>query len=81
MKTLIGKFFVFIIIPVVFILSALSLSSYLLVHKLLIDQMKISGQNFLRASAEQVSTRIVQIQSTLGIMAITESLKEKDISC
>ena len=78
MKTLIGKFFVFIIIPVVFILSALSLSSYLLVHKLLIDQMKISGQNFLRASAEQVSTRIVQIQSTLGIMAITESLKEKD---
>ncbi|MBW1725152.1 MAG: adenylate/guanylate cyclase domain-containing protein, partial [Deltaproteobacteria bacterium] len=80
MKTLTGKFFVFIIIPVVFILSVLSLSSYLLVHKLLIDQMKISGQNFLRASAERISTRIVQIQSTLKIMAITESLEEKNDS-
>jgi len=74
MKTLTGKFFVFIIIPVVFILSALSLSSYLLVHKLLFDQMKKSGQNFLRASAEGISTRIVEIQSTLKIMAITENL-------
>ncbi len=74
MRTLTGKFFVFIIIPVVFILSALSLSSYLLVHKLLFDQMKKSGQNFLRASAEGISTRIVEIQSTLKIMAITENL-------
>ena len=74
MRTLTGKFFVFIIIPVVFILSALSLSSYLLVHKLLFDQMKKSGQNFLLASAEGVSTRIVQIQSTLKIIAITENL-------
>jgi sigma-B regulation protein RsbU (phosphoserine phosphatase) len=80
MKTLTGKFIVFIIIPVVFILSALSLSSYLLVHKLLIDQMMISGQNFLRASAEQVSTRIVQIHSTLELMAITESVEEKNDS-
>jgi sigma-B regulation protein RsbU (phosphoserine phosphatase) len=77
MKTLTGKFIVFIIIPVVFILSALSLSSYLLVQKLLIDQMTISGQNFLRASAEQVSTRIVQLQSTLELMAITESVEGK----
>jgi adenylate cyclase len=78
MKTLTGKFVVFIIIPVVFILSALSLSSYLLVNKLLIDQMKISAENFLRASAERVSTRIVQIQSTLELMAITERLEEKN---
>jgi class 3 adenylate cyclase len=74
MKTLASKFFIFIIIPVVFISSALSLSSYLLVHKLLLDQMKKTGQNFLRASAEGVSTRVVQIQSTLKIMAITENL-------
>ena len=74
MKTLASKFFVFIVIPVVFILSALSLSSYLLVHNLLIDQMKESGQNFLRASAEGVSTRIARIQTTLKIMAITENL-------
>jgi len=38
MKTLASKFFIFIIIPVVFIFSALSLSSYILVHKLLLDQ-------------------------------------------
>jgi len=80
MKTLTGKFVVFIIIPVVLILSVLSLSSYLLVHKLLIDQMKISGQNFLRASAERVSIRIVQIQSTLELMAISERLEEKNDS-
>lgn len=80
MKTLTGKFVVFIIIPVVFIQSALSLSSYLLVQKLLIDQLKISGKNFLRASAEQVSARIVQIQSTLELMAITEQLEEKNDS-
>ena len=74
MRTLASKFFIFIIIPVVFISSALSLSSYLLVHKLLLVQMKKSDQNFLRASAEGVSTRIVQIQSILKIMAITENL-------
>jgi len=74
MKTLASKFFIFIIIPVVFISSALSLSSYLLVHKLLVDQMKESGRNFLRASAEGVSTRIARIQTTLKIMAITENL-------
>ena len=74
MKTLAGKFFIFIIIPVVFISSALSLSSYLLVHNLLINQMKESGRNFLRASAEGVSTRIARIQTTLKIMAITENL-------
>ena len=74
MKTLASKFFIFIIIPVVFISSALSLSSYLLVHNLLINQMKESGRNFLRASAEGVSTRIARIQTTLKIMAITENL-------
>jgi len=80
MKTLASKFFIFIIIPVIFIFLALSLSSYILVHKLLLDQMKTSGQNFLRASAEQISSRIIQVQSTLKLLAITEHIETFDDS-
>jgi class 3 adenylate cyclase len=80
MKTLASKFFIFIIIPVIFIFSALSLSSYILVHKLLLDRMKTSGQNFLRASAEQISSRIIQVQSTLKLLAITEHIETFDDS-
>ncbi|MDH3722757.1 MAG: adenylate/guanylate cyclase domain-containing protein [Desulfobacteraceae bacterium] len=80
MKSLASKFIVFIILPVIFILSALSLTSYLMAHRLLMDQMKKSGQNFLRASAEQISSRIIQVQSTLKLLAITENLETLDDS-
>ena len=80
MKTLASKFFIFIIIPVILILSALSLSSYILVHKLLLDQIKTSGQNLLRASAKQISSRIIQVQSTLKLLAITEHIETFDDS-
>ncbi len=80
MKSLTSKFILFIILPVTFILSALSLTSYLMAHRLLIDQMKTSGQNFLRASAEQISSRIIQVQSTLKLLAITENLETLDDS-
>ena len=80
MKSLASKFIVFIILPVIFILSALSLTSYLMAHRLLMDQMKKSGQNFLRASAGQISSRIIQVQSTLKLLAITENLETLDDS-
>ena len=78
MKSLTAKFIFFIILPVTLILSVLSLTSYLMAHRLLIDQMKKSGQNFLRASAEQISSRIIQVQSTLKLLAITENLETLD---
>ena len=80
MKSLTAKFIFFIILPVTLILSALSLTSYLMARSLLIDQMKKSGQNFLWASAEQISSRIIQVQSTLKLLAITENLKTLDDS-
>ena len=80
MKSLSAKFIFFIILPVTLILSALSLTSYLMAHRLLIDQMEKSGQNFLRASAEQISSRIIQVQSTLKLLAITENLETLDDS-
>ncbi len=80
MKSLASKFIVFIILPVIFILSALSLTSYLMAHRLLMDQIKKSDQNFLRASAGQISSRIIQVQSTLKLLAITENLETLDDS-
>ncbi|MBW2491367.1 MAG: adenylate/guanylate cyclase domain-containing protein [Deltaproteobacteria bacterium] len=78
MKSLTAKFIFFIILPVIFVLSALSLTSYLMARSLLIDQMENSGHNFLRASAEQISSRIIQVQSTLKLLAITENLETLD---
>ena len=80
MKSLTAKFIFFIILPVTLVLSALSLTSYLMAHRLLIDQMKKSGQNFLWASAGQISSRIIQVQSTLKLLAITENLETLDDS-
>ena len=80
MKSLIAKFIFFIILPVTLVLSALSLTSYLVARDLLIDQMKKSGQNFLWASTEQISSRIIQVQSTLQLMAISENLEALDDS-
>lgn len=74
MKSLTTKFIVFIIVPVVLILSALSLTSYLLSRNLLIDQIKSSGRNFLSAMAGEISSRIVQVQSSLKLLAETENL-------
>jgi class 3 adenylate cyclase len=77
MKTLRSKFLIYILIPVVVIVSALTVLSYLTARGLLIDQMKKSGRNFLRASAEDISSRVVQIQSIIQLMAITENIEEK----
>lgn len=74
MKSLTTKFIVFIIVPVVLILLALSLTSYLLSRNLLIDQIKNSGRNFLSAMAGEISSRIVQVQSSLKLLAETENL-------
>jgi class 3 adenylate cyclase len=75
MKSLTAKFIFFIILPVTLVLSALSLTSYFMARSLLIDQMKKSGQNFLWASVEQISSRIIQVQSTLKLLDITENLE------
>ena len=80
MKSLSAKFIFFIILPVTLVLSALSFTSYFMARSLLIDQMKKSGQNFLWASAEQISSRIIQVQSTLKLLAITENLETLDDS-
>jgi len=80
MKSLTAKFIFFIILPVTLVLSALSMTSYFMARSLLIDQMKKSGQHFLRASAGEISGRIVQVQSTLKLLAITENLEALDDS-
>ena len=80
MKSLTAKFIFFIILPVTLVLSALSLTGYFMAHRLLIDQMKKSGQNFLWASAEQISSRIIQVQSTLKLLDIAENLETLDDS-
>jgi len=78
MKSLTTKFIVFIIVPVVLILSALSLTSYMVARNLLIDQIKDSGRNFLSAMAGDISSRIVQVQSALKLLAETENLDAID---
>jgi class 3 adenylate cyclase len=80
MKSLTAKFIFFIILPVTLALSALSLTGYFMAHRLLMDQMEKSGQNFLRASAGQISSRIIQVQSTLKLLAIAENLEVLDDS-
>ena len=80
MKSLTAKFIFFIILPVTLVLSALSLTSYFMARNLLIDQMKKSGQNFLWASAEQISSRVIQVQSSLKLLAVTEDLETLDDS-
>jgi hypothetical protein len=54
MQSLTTKFLLFIILPVILVLAALSLASYHLARNLLIDQMKISGSHFLRAADEPI---------------------------
>lgn len=78
MKSLASKFIFFIILPVTFILSALSLTSYFMARSLLIDQMETSGRHFLRASAGEISSRILQVQSALKLLAFTENLESID---
>lgn len=80
MKSLTAKFIFSIILPVTLVLSALSLTSYFLVRNLLIDQMKKFGQNFLWASAEQISSRVIQVQSSLKLLDVTENLETLDDS-
>ena len=65
MKTLRGKFFVFILIPTILILSAKSLLSYLSAKNLLTDQMQRSAINHLEASAERLRASIGQIEAAL----------------
>ena len=74
MKSLTTKFIVFIIVPVVLLLSALSLTSYMVARNLLIDQIKNSGRNFLSAMAGDISSRVLQVQSSLQLLAETENL-------
>jgi len=63
-----------VILPVTLILSAVSLTGYLLARNLLIDQIKNSGKHFLSAAAGEISSRALQVQSTLALLAATENL-------
>lgn len=76
MKTLRGKFFVFILIPTILILSAKSLLSYLSAKNLLTDQMERSAINHLEASAERLHASIGQIEAGLDVLALAEQFGE-----
>ncbi len=75
MKSLTTKFTVFIILPVALILSALSLTSYLLTRDLLIDQIKSAERNYLSAAASEISSRILQIQTTIELLSLIENIE------
>lgn len=74
MKSLTTKFTVFIILPVALILSALSLTSYLVTRDLLIDQIKSAERNYLSAAAGEITSRILQIRTTLELLSLVENL-------
>jgi class 3 adenylate cyclase len=80
LKTLRSKFLVFILVPVITVLLALSVLSYFSARDLLIAQIREGGITALQASAEKLSVSIVQIHSMLRLVSLSENLEEKSDS-
>ncbi len=75
MKKLTTKFFLFVILPVILVLSAMSLASFYLARGILIDQIKNSARIFLDAATSELSGRMTQIRSNLRLLAATENIE------
>jgi len=74
LNTLRGKFLVFILLPVIGALIAITSVGYFSARHYLIDQMKKGGLDALKADAAKFRNMIVQVYSVLGSMAIAEEI-------
>ncbi|CAB5105972.1 Adenylate cyclase (EC [Olavius algarvensis associated proteobacterium Delta 3] len=74
LTTLRGKFLVFILLPVLAALIAITSVSYFSARRYLIDQMKRSGLDALKADAARFKNMIIQVHAVLGSIAIAEEI-------
>jgi len=74
LTTLRGKFLVFILLPVLAELIAITSVSYFSARYYLIDQMKRSGLDALKADAARFKNMIIQVHAVLGSIAIAEEI-------
>jgi len=77
MNTLRNKFLVYVLAPVLVVMLALSVLSYMSARNILYDKMLKSGHNYLKSVAQGISATAVRIQSNLDLLALSESLGEK----
>ena len=74
LNTLRGKFLVFILLPVLAALIAITSVGYFSARHYLLDQMKRSGLDALKADAARFKNMIVQVYAVLGSIAIAEEI-------
>jgi len=70
MNTLRNKFLVYVLAPVLVVMLALSVLSYMSARNILYDKMLKSGHNYLKSVAQGISATAVRIQSNLDLLAL-----------
>jgi class 3 adenylate cyclase len=77
MKTLRGKFFILILVPVLLTLVALTVWNYISASDLLVDQMDQTARHYLWASSESLAGNISSIRTVLRMEALDETLSDR----
>jgi class 3 adenylate cyclase len=76
LNTLRSKFLLYVLAPVIAVMLALSVLSYMSARKILYEKILKNGENFLKSVAEGISASAVRIRSNLDLLALSEELEE-----
>jgi hypothetical protein len=76
LNTLRKKFLLYVLAPVIAVMLALSVLSYMSARKILYEKILKNGENYLKSIAEGISDSAVRIHSNLELLALSEELEE-----